>query len=291
MPGHNIPQNIVTPLTNGPSETKRNQAANLQQYIQDLLGDTHHTFLQGSYRNHTAVSDLPDVDIVAMRSQTYSGIHSPYRGGKPTIMWSDIFSEIITKLRSQNKYSWQIEEKEKCIKLRGTINADIVPAVKFHHDHLVDPVAIRSWSSERLSHPRTHIANGEAKNTATNGNFKPTVRMFKNWVANHFGTSDVISSFKVEALVHSADNSNFYDDPVLSFLAVGITINERLNPRIITQPIFSVCGSEDIIASWDASKRLQFYNQFNKSLQSAIAAYRATTVADAERYWRIAFNL
>ena len=29
----------------------------MQNYIQDLLGKAHHTFLQGSYRNDTAISE------------------------------------------------------------------------------------------------------------------------------------------------------------------------------------------------------------------------------------------
>lgn len=288
---HVIPTHIVDPLIAGPSTTKRTQAANLQQFIQDLLGDSHHTFLQGSYRNHTAISDLPDVDIVAVRTGTYSGTHSPHAGGRQTIDWSEIFSDLIAKLKAQRTYTWTLEEKEKCIKITGALNADVVPAVKYHHDHTIDPIVIRSSAGERLSHPRTHIENGELKNSVTNENFKPTVRMFKKWVDNHFGNSDVISSHKVEALVHDSDNSNFFDDPVTSFLCVGSTISEKLKPQAFPIAIYSVCGTENILSSWDAGDRSVFINRLNSSLQSGLAAYKATTSGESERHWRAAFNM
>lgn len=289
---HLIPQPILDRVTAGPSQTRRDQAVNLNAFIQGLFGDSYHTFLQGSYKNHTAISDLPDIDIVVMRSQTYSGTHSPHAGGHPTISWGQIFSPIKETLGGQKKYSWTLTEKEKCIKITGDLNADVVPAVKYHHDHLIDPIAIRSYSQvERLSFPRLHIKNGEAKNVATNNNFKPTVRMFKRWACNHFDGTDTVSSHKIEALVHAADNSLFSADPAAAFLLVGSDIKDKLASIIVGSSILSVCGSENILNTWDINARTAFREKLQQSLYSVALAYQATSAVEADRHWRTAFNM
>lgn len=291
MATHNIPRALTDAVIAGPSKTKRDQAVNLQQFIQGLFGDGYHTFLQGSYRNHTAISDLPDIDIVVVRTGTYSGTHSPYAGGRPTIQWEEIFNDIEEKLRNQRTYTWDMERKEKCVMLKGSLDADVIPAVKYHHDHLADPIVIRSFTTvESPSYPRTHINNGEAKNTATNANYKPTVRMFKRWADNHFGDSDVVSSHKIESLVHATTNDNFFEDPALSFLWVGSKILERL-VEAYSNGVPSVCGTENILDTWDSSNRLTFSGQLGRSFASVLAAYKSSTSTEAERLWRAGFNM
>jgi tRNA nucleotidyltransferase (CCA-adding enzyme) len=126
------------------SDTKRTQVANLQNHIQEILSDNFHTFLQGSYRNETAISDINDVDIVAVRKTTYSGIYSNIQT-VDKIDWETIFTEIETKLINQNIYKWIIIKKEKCITVEtSNFKADIVPAVKICQDVNQDPIAIHT---------------------------------------------------------------------------------------------------------------------------------------------------
>ena len=116
----------------------------MQNYIQDLLGKAHHTFLQGSYRNDTAISDINDVDIVAIRLTTFSSLHSGRRFPS-VISWDAIFTEIEDKLRNQRRYNWTVTRDDKCIKVRGAFNADVVPAVQVNDDrtvHKIDLVEI-----------------------------------------------------------------------------------------------------------------------------------------------------
>ena len=99
---HNIPLQHIEKHTKAISDTKRTQVANLQNHIQQILGDTHHTFLQGSYKNDTSISDIKDVDIVAVRTTTYSSVHTGL--SFPTSIPGDtIFSEIESKLRNQTQ--------------------------------------------------------------------------------------------------------------------------------------------------------------------------------------------
>ncbi len=290
MASHLIPITIVEPLTRGPSPTKVSQIAALQNFIQDLLGETHHTFLQGSYKNDTAINDINDVDIVAIRLSTYSGEHSPHVF-EERIPWEQIFSEIEAKLAQQRQYSWRMDRAHKCIKITGPFNVDVVPAVKVDHDHTTDPISIYSFEdfSERVSHPRTHYENGVEKNALTEGMYKPTVRMFKQWKANHFGEDKLISSHKIEALVHSAPNEDFSSDAVLNFLLSANHILDALEPLGAVVP--SVCGNENIVENWSFEDRERFLDALRTSFTRAFQAYKATTVTDAARQWNLAFNL
>jgi hypothetical protein len=294
MASHNVPTSLLASLTAGPSSTKIGQVAAMQNYIQGLLGDTHHTFLQGSYRNDTAPSAINDVDIVAIRLRTFSCVYTG-KSFPTSIPWNDIFTEIELKLKNQQKYSWTVTRGDKCIKVRGAFNADIVPAVQVNDDHLVDPIVVYSFKTfaEKLNHPRVHYQNGVAKQAATQDRYKSTVRMFKNWRQNHFGDGkDIISSFKVEALVHAAPNEHFTDDPVTNFLVIAHGIIQRFNAQgfaPITSP--SVCGSEDIFAGWDLTNRGYFRAQLQQSLQYGIQAYDSKSQSPAEEMWRKVFNL
>lgn len=291
---HLIPQHLIDQLTACPSDSKIRQVAAMQAYIQELLGGTHHTFLQGSYKNDTAISDINDVDIVAIRNMTYSGSHSLITA-EHSIPWEQIFSELEQKLSSQSVYVWEIERGDKCIKLRGSFDADIVPAVKIDHDHLNDPICVFSFRSrqEKLNHPRIHYYNGVAKNRLTEGRYKPMVRMFKNWARNHFYDGNVtISSFKIEALVYGCDNSDFMDDKALNFLSIGTSLVQKLRARnALPFNTFSVCGHEDICENWNLIARNNFLNQLNESLGFALEAYKSSDRTIAERKWKEAFNL
>ncbi|KKR45823.1 MAG: hypothetical protein UT80_C0029G0005 [Parcubacteria group bacterium GW2011_GWC1_40_13] len=293
---HNIPTVHIQKHTRGISDTKRTEVANLQKYIQELLGDTHHTFLQGSYANDTSTSDINDVDIVAIRKTTYSSVHTGL--SFPTsIPWETIFSEIETKLKNQNRYTWTVERSEggKCIEVRTSgFKADVVPAVQINEDVKSDPIAIYSFKTgiEKVNRPRTHIENGVAKHNATNQNYKPIVRMFKNWVKNHFDNTDIISSYQVESLVYNTPNENFHNDHAYSFLFVGNHIAELLSQRdILPIKINSVCGTDDITTNWNIVARQSFKNKLKESVSHGLSAYKATTIQEAQNYWDKTFNI
>lgn len=294
MVAHKISSTLLDSLIASPSPTKTTQVANMQNYIQDLLGDTHFTFLQGSYKNDTAVSDINDVDIVAVRQNTYSTIHSG-RTFPVSVYWETIFSEIEQKLRNQQLYTWTVTRGDKCIKIRGAFNADVVPTVKVNEDHLTDPVVVYSFRTgvEKLNHPRVHYQNGVTKSASTEQRYKPAVRMFKNWVRNHFGEDKAtVSSFKMEALVHGAADNLFYADPAATFIMVGANISDKLTARsLLPKAIHSVCGGEDITSEWGYADRDRFHKQLEHSLQHAGHAYSATSQEEADRLWRLAFNL
>lgn len=287
---HNIPLTHVEKHSKAISDTKHTQVSNLQNHIQEILGDTHYTFLQGSYANDTSIADINDVDIVAVRKSTYSSIHSEVETSG-SVNWDTIFSEIEFKLKNQNLYNWTIDRGDKCITVK-TINfkADIVPSVQVGRDIKVDPIVIYSFktNTEIINYPKTHIDNGVKKHDITNKNFKPMVRMFKNWSLNHFNNSGIVSSYQIESLVYNSDNENFTNDYALSFILIGLSILDLLKNK--SNIICSVCGSEDITSNWNSSDKQVFEETLTKSLNHAITAYKASTIQDAQSYWLKAYN-
>lgn len=291
---HKIPIDKITRHTKGISDSKRNQVSNLQKHIQEILGDTHHTFLQGSYKNDTSTSDINDVDIVAVRLTTYSSVHTSFVFSS-SIPWDTIFTEIENKLRDQKLYQWTVTRKDKCIEVKtSSFKADVVPAVQVHADHKEDPIAIYSFSKgfEKVNYPRTHYQNGVKKQEATKGNYKPLVRMFKNWAANHFGNNDIASSYHIESLVYNVPDDKFFDDHASTFVLVADHITGLLTRRdALHFEIKSVCGSEDITNNWEMSARQHFNNRLKQSVSHGLNAHKAVTVEEAERHWDNTFNL
>lgn len=291
---HNIPLAHVQKHTKAISDTKRTEVANLQNYIQEILGD-HHTFLQGSYKNDTSTSDINDVDIVAVRVNTYSSTYSSVPVVS-SIMWDQIFSEIENKLiLNPGKYQWTVVRADKCIEVRtSSFKADVVPAVQINQALKNDNIAIYSFKNgiEKVNFPNTHYKNGIAKQDVTNQNYKPMVRMFKNWASNHFGGLDVVSSYHIESLVYNSPNNIFYNDHAASFALIGGHIVKLLRQRnLIPTAIKSVCESEDITANWYLSNRQTFCDVLDKSVGHALNACQAGSQYDAQNHWSKAFNL
>lgn len=90
---HLIPTAVVEKYLKAPSAATVTVARRLHEKIRDLLGGGYETFLQGSYRNDTGVTDLDDVDIVAVRKQTISGL-LPRDYSRPLVPWDQIFAEL-----------------------------------------------------------------------------------------------------------------------------------------------------------------------------------------------------
>ena len=287
---HKVPAHEIKKHTRSISDTKQKQVANLQNHIQDIFGSEHHTFLQGSYANDTAISDINDVDIVVIRKKTHSGEHSPHKFPQ-SIPWGQIFSEIEQKLRNQTKYDWEVSRADKCIEVTtSTFKADVVPAVLVNDDHLTDPIAIYSFEEQRekVNSPRTHQLKSTTKHQLTGENFKPMVRLFKKWLDCTFGEDKPISSYEIESLVHSAPHDCFSNDHVASFILIANHICELLNKSSFS--ILSVCGTEDVAQKSHPNDWKRLGMKLQESLGCATAAYKADSIAQATLFWDKAFN-
>lgn len=80
----------------------------LQNTIREVLGDDDYdTFLQGSYKNSTAIADINDVDIVARRKAT--------RAPMTRMQWEALFDTIASRLRGSYRIGGTVTKGDKCV--------------------------------------------------------------------------------------------------------------------------------------------------------------------------------
>ncbi len=286
---HLVPSTAATRYTATPSPTTVAAVKQLHESVREVLGTGYDTFLQGSYRNGTAVPDINDVDIVALRRGTRS---SYFTGSTPTfpVTWEEIFGEVQRTLESSWLYRGKTERGDKCITINTGFHADVVPAV-YIDSEAADPIAIYSFrdASERKNFPRDHYRNNVEKQDRTDGAYKPTVRMFKRWVRNWFSDGKVAPSFYVECLLHGVPDDKFSNDPVLSFFFVGSHIVQNVSRSTIVP---SVAGDKDILTSseWHPDRYEKFSAKLITSLLVVAKAIETSTQQSAQAYWREAFG-
>jgi hypothetical protein len=278
-----ISQYLIDRYSAGPSASRTSAVASLQNSIRDVLGEGDwDTFLQGSYRNDTAIADINDVDILARRKATTAPLSAP--------QWETLFNTIASKLRGSYRISGTVSLGDKCVNLKGTsLNADIVPAAAIG-DFGSDPIAI--WSRrqrvERPNYPRAHYDNGVSKQRRTSNSYKATVRLFKRWVRQYSGFGDFAPSFYTECAVHEASDGNFSTYLPQSFLQVGREICSWTRYKRIN----SVAGDKDILVAteWSPEKFETFKARLAPELCPVSAAITAYSTAEADRLWKRAFG-
>lgn len=239
------------------------------------------TFLQGSYRNGTAVADINDVDIAAL--------YDPWASPQPHSRWLWLFDHVAAILRNSTlSCPVTVSLGDKCIKLDGALKADIVPAISKSAYSSTDPIMIysRRKRADRANYPRTHYRHDVRKQSDTNDTYKPTVRLFKRW-ARQYDTLTA-PSFYVECAVHSVPSSEFDTYLPLSFASVAVNLLSYT--RRTTIP--SVAGDKDILVSseWDANDFEDFQSRLRRDVRLVFAAMQASTVEDADRLWRLTFG-
>lgn len=281
---YNISQRLIARYSAGPSAARTSAVKALHENIRSALenwGDKKFdTFLQGSYRNGTAIADINDVDIVAL--------FDPWQTPATRADWLWLFNHVAAILRKSTLVSGSVRLGDKCVKLDGSVNADIVPAISPRPYSSVDPLMIysRKGASERPNFPRTHYTNGVRKQAATQDGFKPTVRLFKRWLRQYPSLN--APSFYVECAVHSVATSNFHTYLPLSFASVA---TELLKYDRLTR-IPSVAGDKDILVStdWSPDDFNAFQRRLAPDVHIVVRAMQASTQSEADRLWKLAFG-
>jgi hypothetical protein len=273
-----------------PSQTTVDQAISTHEAVRTLLGDKDYlTFLQGSYKNDTALWDMNDVDIVAVArnlvSSTFTG-----RVSQTSVSWEEIFARIERKLDADPRYRGKWKREDKCIRLNTGVKIDIVPAVYIVKVE-TDPIAIYSFKSraERRNWPREHYDAGASKSRRTNGAFKQTVRLFKRWARCRFGAEPVAPSYYLECAVHSLPDNSFCGQPDRDFVGIGSRI-AQLSHSATTLP--RLAGEGDLLTAeeWDIGRFQRFQDLLREALQHAARALGTTAEQRGLELWTAVFN-
>jgi hypothetical protein len=276
-----ISQFLIDRYSAGPSAERIRQVKRMHENIRKALDESkfnYETFLQGSYRNDTAISDINDVDIVALRKYRSSPqSHNDW-------LWQ--FNQVLQTLRDSWRVSGTVRRGDKCVKVKGTVQADVVPALN-QGNWRNDPISIYSISEkrERDNHPRRHYCNGVKKQT-TAGSYKATVRLFKRWIRQY--PTLFAPSFYIECAVHSVADRYFASYLPRSFRDVGRHICSYSTSKVI----LTVAGDKDILLSteWPPSDFIKFQEKLRTDTSLVSSAMRATTTTEANRLWKLAFG-
>lgn len=288
---HLIPKAAIEKYSAAPAPTTITAARRLQEKIRNLLGAEYETFLQGSYKNDTVIRDMDDVDIVAIRRDHFSTMFSnpdPYRR---RLFWNTIFLDVQKRISSDPKFRGRIQRRNKCIKVRGPLTADVVPAVTVITPE-ADPIAIWSWrkGAERLNSPRVHYDNNVGRHQRTSEYYKPTVRMLKNWTRNHFGEqSRVAPSFYLECLVYNAPDICFVPDGAERFAFVMAHI---MSLSYESNVVRTIAGDKPIFvpSEWPKGQFTALYRRLLVSHAFVRRALDATTNIKALTFWKRVFR-
>jgi len=196
-------------------------------------------YLQGSYANATNIRGDSDVDVVAQSDRTFVGskdrlsaaarqrydsIYSP-----ATYHAAELRRDVKDALIEYYGVRW-VSEKDKCIKVAkrsGYVDADVVPAFQYRYFRSSNPSDIRlDWVEGIIIYPRSggtiinfpkeHIRNGQTKNKACGGRYKPTVRQIKR-LRNRAVDENRISKseapgYLLECMTYNVPPSEFVPD-------------------------------------------------------------------------------
>lgn len=201
-------------------------------------------FIQGSHKNNTITYGGGDVDVVVKLESTYyrgldrlpaqqAELYREHHDGDVNYDDRDLRNDIIRALRvarvayENGRKAIQIPKKNN----RLAFGADIVPCCEYRwyeqyegqrdSEQAYTPgIAFKTNDSRSrlvVNYPKQHYEQGTDKNGQTNGNYKETVRLFKNArdkaVEEELITKEVAPSYFIECLLYSVPDDRF-DRPV-----------------------------------------------------------------------------
>lgn len=192
-------------------------------------------FLQGSYGNDTNIYADSDVDVVIVTDSVFyhsdddltpdeqTAIRAVLKGGGG-YTYNQFKADALAQLTK--KFGSAVKPGKKAIFVKGEgsrRDADVLPAVEFRRYTRFKTYTdsdyyegITFWTTDGvqiINYPKHHSANATTKHQATNGYFKPTVRIFKNMrnamIAKGYLAEGVAPSYFLEGMLYNVPNNQF----------------------------------------------------------------------------------
>lgn len=244
------------------------------------------TFLQGSYRQQTAIYNINDVDVVVLCNLSFPG--TP--GVGKSYGRDDIFRIIAAPLFADGRYKDKVRygPQSMCIKVDLGIKMEILPVVfkAGITDPLKEPFALYrpekgAWEDGYARYHQGWLSN---KNSAarTQGNFIPAIKVFKH-LRSSFNKRAV--SFHIECLLYSLPDSVFLGGPADYLAAIFLAIAGHTPEDWYRSRCMTPCGDRDIFTAseWGTQDWWDFHaliSRFSRIAQDAIATSQAEAIAD-----------
>lgn len=253
-----------------------------------------HCFLQGSYRQDTAIYTINDVDIIALCRLWYPGSGSP-----GAVSWTrdQIFDAIAAAVAKDAGYARVIRygPSSMVIHVDKDVKVEILPVVfkSGTYDPQQEPFALyrperRRWED---GYAREHQRLLSLQNSwlLAGGNFKPMIKVLKH-LRSLWGLEAV--SFHLECLLYGLPPIVFRGGPadyVTTVLAaIAATPADVWYQSGLTTP----CGDRYLFSpdEWQYASWFAFYAAVQQWLLRAAAAQNAPTRSAAIAGWRGLFG-
>jgi hypothetical protein len=253
-------------------------------------------YLQGSYKQQTAIYTINDVDIVARCSLPALSV----------ALWSEqrwkrdeLFETIAAPLLADPRYRDRVryESASMCIKVDLGIKVEILPVV--HRPWLAgtddEPFLFYRpktgcWENGYARHHQQRLSDKNAQ-PRTGGNFIPAIKVLKH-LRTHYGLDAV--SFHLECLLYSLPDYLFRGNTATSIAAIlhaiaGTSAEGWYHRRGMRSPIMTPCGERRLFSqtewTWERWKTFHQWVVFFDLL--AQAACRAPDKAMAIQVWQL----
>lgn len=247
-------------------------------------------FLQGSYKQQTAIHTINDIDIVALCElwQPGSGI-----GGRS---WSrhEIFDTVAAPLLQDGRYRDKVHysRTSMCIKVDLGIEVEILPAVykAGNNVYTVEPFRLYrpekgQWEDGFARYHQTYLSVMNRRE-ATQSNFIPCIKAMKH-IRSIFQIPTV--SFHIECLLYSLPNEVFHGPPPDYLARVLAVLSAESAESWYSRVVMTPCGDRDIFtaAEWTRESWDQFHKAVTLWSQTAQVAINTTDRNLAIEAWQL----
>lgn len=282
-----------------PSPTFVQQASREHESIRSLIENPNgqasilspKCFLQGSYKQDTAIYTINDVDLVVLCELWQPG--SGGTGGR-SYNRDQIFDIIASPLKADGRYRDKIRYNNgsMCIKVDLGIKVEILPVVykQGNNKHTQEPFRLyrpenNQWEDGYACYHQQWLT-WKNKSEKTGGNFKPAIKIFKH-LRSQYKLNAV--SFHIESILFALPDSLFLGNPVeyitkiLSYLAKW-SADEWYQADIKTP-----CGERSIfsVSEWHTDSWYEFHKLVQLWSRCANLASSAQDVNEAIKLWQL----
>ncbi len=239
------------------------------------------TFLQGSYRLHTAVKPLADgdfdVDVILSLNLRRSSDGLLYAGGA-IIQW------VADRLKQCENYKDRITVKNRCVRLDYAqgFHLDITPA--HCSGDLAGTLLIpRDWKE---SHPKEYKQWCKDRHQEFDEYFYDVVRMFKWWRNLHLGEAGHPKSILLTTLVGQHFPTSGRDNLNKVFVAVLANLRDYLSPLTSAPAVYNPSLPSELLSrNWSDQDFRAFKALLSDAAEVAAAALASKDEKESIELW------
>ena len=248
-------------------------------------------FLQGSYRQQTAIYSINDVDIVALCQLWQPGATG---GIGRTYGRNEIFEIIAAPLRTDRRYASKLRfgPTSMCIKVDLGIKVEILPVVfkAGNNDPQKEPFRLyrpesNTWKDGYARYHQRWLT-WKNRQDATGGNFIPAIKVFKH-LRSKFGVNAV--SFHIECFLYKLPDELFLGSPADYLLTLFDYIAATPATTWYSGVCRTPCSDRDIFTGpeWSLASWTQFHKVIELGARAARLANESPTQSGAIEDWQM----